>query len=356
MKKKTRLVSKRSLNTTIWSMICTITIACFYWLTLAFTNVPQPSETHPTEFYSTETQDDLRATFIQAIDDAKSSIFLSIFSLTDQGIIKALKQKSEEEIDVTVIYDANASEGVHRKLGNKVKAFGRKGRGLMHQKILVIDDVKSWIGSANFTPSSLRSYGNLVNGFYCPELALMLREKAEAMTAEGKTAVVPRRDFKINGQTLEMWFLPDNKDAISRIKRLIQSAQKTVKVSMFTWTRHDLADEIIKAHSRGINAQVVIDKNSGQGVSALVVELLSMNGVPVRTSQGAALLHHKFMIVDDETLLNGSANWTKAAFTQNDDCFIILHHLTHDQQRHLRLLWEIIIADSDPVFPFVSAD
>lgn len=350
MKKKSRSVSKQSRKSAkTWSMIFTVTIACFYWLTSAFTNVPQPSETQPTEFYSSETQDNLRGAFITGINEAKSSIFLSIFSLTDRGIIKALRQKSEEGIDVTVIYDAKASEGVHLKLGSKVKAHSRKARGLMHQKILVIDDIRSWIGSANFTPSSLHSYGNLVIGFYCPELALMLRKKAEAMIVEGKTIPVLKQDFEINGQTLEMWFLPDNKNAISRIKKLIQSAQKTVKVSMFTWTRHDLANEIIKAKSRGINAQVVIDKNSSQGVSALVVELLYLNGIAVRTSQGTALLHHKFMIVDDETLLNGSANWTKAAFTQNDDCFFILHHLTIEQQKYLERLWEIIVTDSEPV-------
>jgi cardiolipin synthase len=349
MKKRLRSPSKHAIHTTIWSSVCTLIVACFYWLTFAFTNVPQPSETKPTEFYSTETKDNLRSTYIQAIKDAKSSIFLSIFSLTDMGIINALRLKSVEGINVTVIYDANASEGVHRKLGGKVKAFSRKGRGLMHQKILVIDDIKSWIGSANFTPSSLRSYGNLVTGFYSRELARTLREKAEAMIAEGKVVLFPRRDFQINGQTLEMWFLPDNKDAISRIKQLIQSAQKTVKVGMFTWTRHDLANEIIKAKSRGINAEVVIDKNSGKGVSAVVVRLLSLNGILVRTNQGSALFHHKFMIIDDEILLNGSANWTKAAFTQNDDCFIILHHLTNEQQDYLHRLWEIIIAESEPI-------
>ena len=58
------------------------------------------------------------------------------------------------------------------------------------------------------------------------------------------------------------------------------------------------------------------------------------------------LLHHKFILIDDQTLLVGSANWTKAAFYKNSDCFLILHNLTDDQKTFMNRLWTRLEAES----------
>ncbi len=156
----------------------------------------------------------------------------------------------------------------------------------------------------------------------------------------------PHRDFIVGGQKLELWFFPDDVHGVQRLVELIRTAKKTVRVAMFTWTRRDLAQAIIAAKQRGVDAEVVIDSQSGKGASAQIVNLLHKSGVPVGLSQGNALLHHKFLYIDGETLVNGSANWTKAAFTKNDDCFIILHGLTEIQKKQMDSLWEVIRAES----------
>jgi cardiolipin synthase len=88
--------------------------------------------------------------------------------------------------------------------------------------------------------------------------------------------------------------------------------------------------------------EVVIDHYSGKGASAKIVKLLKEHHVPVRLSRGGPLLHYKFMYIDGKVLVNGSANWTKAAFTQNDDCFVVLHALTAGQRECMESLWQII--------------
>lgn len=331
----------------LWGLILMATIAGFHWSTSNLTAVAQTTKENPAEIYSTHIQTDLRSAYIQIIKEAKKSVYISIYSLTDPAIIKALKQKSEEGIPVTVVYDAKASSGVDSKLGTAVKGIARNGKGLMHLKILVVDGTRSLIGSANFTPTSLRSHANLVLGFYSEDLAKLLETKIMSLCAEGKVGAISRRDYQINDQNVEVWFLPDNPNAIARLKQLIQTANKSIKVGMFTWTRYDLAHEMIDAKNRGINVQIIMDRSSGQGVSAVIADLLYMNGVNVRFSQGSALLHHKFMIIDEDTLVNGSANWTKAAFTQNDDCFIVLSRITASQNLTLHNIWKIMLEESD---------
>jgi phosphatidylserine/phosphatidylglycerophosphate/cardiolipin synthase-like enzyme len=133
-----------------------------------------------------------------------------------------------------------------------------------------------------------------------------------------------------------------------RLKKLIQGAQKSVRVAMFTWTRQDLAKTVINAAKRGVKTEVVIDHCAGKGAGAKIVKLLKDNNIDVYLSTGTPLLHHKFLYIDNKYLVNGSANWTKAAFTQNDDCFIVIHDLTDKQNEQMETLWNVILNESSP--------
>jgi len=317
-----------------------------FWIADQAKAVVLPQAENPIEIYSNQTNDDLRGTLVAGIEEAKKSIVLIIYSLTDQDIIQALKKKSEEGVEVTVICDPKASPYTPKKLGKNILVKKRYNNALMHQKILVVDGVKTWIGSANMTHDSLRVHGNLILGFYCPELADCVLRRADSILKGVELPPQDIKEYNIAGQKTELWFLPENQDAVPAIKDLIRSAKKTVRVAMFTWTRYDLANEIIAAQKKGVDTHVVIDYNSGKGASSKVVKLLKDNGIPVYLSQSTGLLHHKFLYIDGETLVNGSANWTLAAFTKNDDCFIILHKLTDQQRQHLDSLWEAISDES----------
>ncbi|GAB4226212.1 MAG: phosphatidylserine/phosphatidylglycerophosphate/c ardiolipin synthase family protein [Chlamydiales bacterium] len=301
-----------------------------------------PSRSHPSQLYATEKKDDLRLVFGTAMDKAKKSIFLVMYALSDHNMIQILNQKAHDGIDVTIVCDANASKHTIPKLVDSIKVYKEKPKGIMHQKLLVIDQKTVFIGSANMTTESLRLHGNMVLGLYHPNLAKIIMEKGKDLAKP-----VPAHHIDINKkQSLALWFLPDNSDAIDQLKALIQSAQKTIRVAMFTWTRRDLAEEIIAAHQRGVNVEVVIDKYAGRGSSRFIVSKLKEGGIPVKLSQGSSLLHHKLMYIDDETLIDGSANWTKAAFTQNYDCFFILKGLSKKQKEVLKTVWNEIANDT----------
>lgn len=301
-----------------------------------------PELGQPISLYSNQASDDLRGTLLNGIHKAEKSILLIIYSLTDERIIQALRRKGEEGVSVKVICDPKASAYVHKKLGPNVFVQKRYCSGLMHQKILVIDEMETWIGSANMTQESLRVHGNLLMGAHHVELAKLICLKADRMMMQGTQEPILHNEFEIGGQHVEFWFLPDDKNAVETLHNLIQTAKKTIRVAMFTWTRYDLAKDLIAAQKRGVDAEVVIDYTSGKGASAKVVKMLRDGGVPVYLSQGNGLLHHKFAYIDGDTLVNGSANWTLAAFTKNDDCFMIIHNLTSRQKEKLENLWEVI--------------
>ena len=111
-----------------------------------------------------------------------------------------------------------------------------------------------------------------------------------------------------------------------------------------------LSHALIDAHKRGVDVDVVIDNDSAKQTSRKVFLQLKREGVPVSLSARAGLLHHKLLIVDDEMLVTGSANWTKAAFTSNDDNISFIYPLTQDQKKMLQALWEQIKKESKPSF------
>ncbi len=332
----------------MWSFFIAFTLYGFYSLVETLDAVRLPQSDFPAELYSNQTQNDLRHTFVTAMEQAKESIILVVYSLTDSKIIQTLKKKSEEGVHVYVVVDREATpRWVTGRLGPQVDLIKRKAPGLMHQKILVIDGIQTWIGSANMTSESLRMHANLVAAIQSEPVAQYVSEKAQSLTVQGRSPLFPTQSFLLGPQTMELWFLPDNTEAVDRLLQLIEEAKESIQVAMFTWTRHDLTRAIIAAHKRGLKVEVVVDQYSGKGASSEVVAMLMEAGISVSLSRGTALLHHKMMIVDGRVLVNGSANWTKAAFTQNDDCFMVLYGLTEPQKERLETLWDVFRNETD---------
>jgi cardiolipin synthase len=298
------------------------------WLTLAALNPELPQERSPLQFYSNQTRQDLKLTLLSALKKAEKSIDLSMYALTDPDLIQLLKNKDREGVRVRVRYDASASPNL-RNLLFPIDAAPVKSEGLMHRKIVVIDDALVFLGSANMTPQSLKIHDNLMIGSYHPELAHFLSHSPTLTTT-----------FSLHGQDAEMWLLPDKSGtALKRLVELVKSAQKTIRIAMFTLTHPELVEALIAASSRGVAVKCAIDYYTGQGASLKAAQKLRAGGVSILLSRGGQLLHHKWAYIDSTQLAVGSANWTQAAFLRNQDCFLILKSLHSKHKRFMNRLW-----------------
>lgn len=350
MKKKKIHVPLRLIRNSILSILFILITFFLAWLKEDSQKAPELPKEGSLVIYTNHNGDDLQSLFRTAIVKAESSVLLMVYSLTDNVIIDALNAKSQEGVDVKVITDGKAAPFLRRFLDDKIDLLMRFDKGIMHLKILVVDEQLVWIGSANMTRESLRLYPNLVLGIDSPPLADYIKDKAAGMVEEGKNKIELHRSFPLaDDHTLQLWFFPDNRDGPRQVVNLISSAKKSIKVALFTWTRQDFAEVLLKAMKRGVKVETVIDFGQSHGVGAGVVKFLKQEKIPVRLSRSEGVFHHKMMIVDDEILLIGSANWTKAAFTKNDDCFVILMPLTEIQKEQLDQMWNAIYRESKPI-------
>lgn len=320
-------------------VLCALCIYCI-WLIWNSLTPTLPKISEPPRFYSNPSREDLRLTILHSIHKARSSVFLCMFGLSDPSILNALQSKLHKNIPVTIHYDAKGSPDVRKTLqGAEIHPI--QNSGIMHQKILVLDDEMVFLGSTNFTTQSLKMHDNLIIGLSSARIAKFLTEKTPHSTGYLRCLV--------GGQDIELWLLPDPKGhVLTDLKRKIRTACRSLKIALFTLTHPVLVDEIIQAKKRGVSITVIIDMHSALGASASAVETLLKANVRVLCSQGVQLMHHKLVYIDDQTLVTGSANWTKAAFAKNSDCLLVLHHLNNSQKSHMNRLWQTIETASTP--------
>jgi cardiolipin synthase A/B len=255
-----------------------------------------------------------------------------MYGLTDTDLIGILQHRAEAGVKVSLFYDRSASSTPPPG----IEAIALKTKGLMHRKIAVVDETTSWIGSANMTSSSLLMHDNLVIGLYHKQLAQFLSRPQPGPFF-----------FSLNSRPAELWMLPETAEAaLNRLIELISSAQQKIEIALFTFTHPQIMEALIQARQRNVQIKLALDYYSGRGASKTALKQLHDQGISILLSQGSQLLHHKWALIDDKDLVFGSANWTKAAFSKNQDCLLIFHRLPRVEKRFMKQLWRSIETES----------
>jgi phosphatidylserine/phosphatidylglycerophosphate/cardiolipin synthase-like enzyme len=112
--------------------------------------------------------------------------------------------------------------------------------------------------------------------------------------------------------------------ATALIVRTIGEAQKSIRLAAYTFTSRTIAEALAEASQRGVNVQVVLNESQRTSRSS-VAGWLANNGIRVRFNSRYAIMHDKFLVIDDMTLETGSFNFTKAAENQNAENVLVLH-------------------------------
>jgi phosphatidylserine/phosphatidylglycerophosphate/cardiolipin synthase-like enzyme len=121
----------------------------------------------------------------------------------------------------------------------------------------------------------------------------------------------------------EVCFTPGGNCA-EAIVRAIAESRRSVYVQAYSFTSKPIARALAAAHERGVRVEVILDQSSLREHHAAAV-LLARSGVPVFVDAAHVLAHNKVMVIDDETVITGSFNFTYAAQRDNAENLLILH-------------------------------
>ncbi len=108
----------------------------------------------------------------------------------------------------------------------------------------------------------------------------------------------------------------------------ISQSRQEILMAIYTFTRAEIEQALIRAARRGVSVQVKYDaKQIDTSRMGEVIDNLESNGVttiPVTLSGRFASMHHKFAVIDRTQVFTGSFNFTVMAVTENyENCVLI---------------------------------
>lgn len=115
----------------------------------------------------------------------------------------------------------------------------------------------------------------------------------------------------------EALFFPDSR-SYARLLEVLQSARKSMDICVYTITDDRISRIIEQAHKNGVSVRIITDNDKATDLGSDVIDL-NQSGIPVAVDQNSDHMHHKFAILDQHLLLNGSFNWTRSASTNNHE-------------------------------------
>ena len=96
----------------------------------------------------------------------------------------------------------------------------------------------------------------------------------------------------------------------------IQSATKSIYLAIYEMTNDKFKNALIDAFQNGVNVVIMTDDDHKDDED--MVDLKNA-GIPVYDDDKSALMHNKFMILDEKILWSGSSNYTYYGFYRNNE-------------------------------------
>jgi phosphatidylserine/phosphatidylglycerophosphate/cardiolipin synthase-like enzyme len=298
-------------------------------------------------------------------DEHEASRYIDFFALVDlngDGIISEYEQSQRDAVYIL------------KKGGITVKddTFNdTSGSGLMHHKFIVIDGREVLVGTANFTmscihgdilaPSTTGNANSLLKftslrlaSFFTEEFLLMwggLNKNTSSRFGLGKP-YRGKQSTTIYGTSVSVQFSPTSKkdpwkkSVNGLIATELEKSRYEVLMALFVFSEQRFTNILQKKYetSHQFKIGLLIEpkfayRNYSELLDMWGLQLPDENcqyqrgnrpwtlplydvGVPVLPR--GDMLHHKFAVIDDQTVVVGSQNWSDAANHGNDENLLII--------------------------------
>ncbi|XP_065846644.1 mitochondrial cardiolipin hydrolase-like [Oscarella lobularis] len=123
--------------------------------------------------------------------------------------------------------------------------------------------------------------------------------------------------------------------------RHISDAKTSLDICVYMITSQRIAAAVADAHSENIVVRVITDPSHVDTAGSQVAFFRS-RGIEVRHGRASYLMHHKFIVIDERILINGSFNWTRTAALGNKENVMIIEDavITRQFLAEFEKLWK----------------
>ncbi len=149
--------------------------------------------------------------------------------------------------------------------------------------------------------------------FSIPILAIFLCASISLIQAQDKPIPCP---------SWSVYFSPSGGCTEAIVKEL-DGAKTSILMQAYSFTSAPIAKALVAAHQKGVKVEVILDKShlTGEYTNA---PFLAKAGIPIKIDSAHAIAHNKVMIIDGETVITGSFNFTRAAEEKNAENLLFI--------------------------------
>jgi len=125
----------------------------------------------------------------------------------------------------------------------------------------------------------------------------------------------------------------------------IERAQHEIHMQAYSFTSEEISRALVAAYRRGVKVTVVLDKSEAKQTSRAAEEVIRAK-IPTYIDAQHAIAHNKIILIDGQTLITGSFNFTNQAEHSNAENLLVIrdhpklyaayeqnfqHHLGHSE-------------------------
>jgi phosphatidylserine/phosphatidylglycerophosphate/cardiolipin synthase-like enzyme len=107
------------------------------------------------------------------------------------------------------------------------------------------------------------------------------------------------------------------------IVKALGEAKRTILVQAYSFTSALIAKALVDAQKRGVKVDMILDK-SNRTAKYSAADFTANSGIPTKIDAQHEISHNKVMIIDEEIVITGSFNFTKAAQKKNAENLLII--------------------------------
>ena len=301
-----------------------------------YKNRPQPTMEVAWQVYFSEADgvdspDSLEKRLVRRLGAAEVRVDAALYDLDAAPVADALIEAYNRGVQVRIVTEADNIDDSEierlREVGIPVVDDGDND-GLMHHKFIVIDERYVWTGSYNITHNGAYRNSNNVILIDSAQLAYNFTQEfrelflaAQAGKPSGAFVAYPKTVLG-DGTEIFTYFSPGS-DTISPLVSEIQSAEESIHFMAFSFTHDAVGGAMRDRFKSGIDVRGVFEERQ---VNNKYSEYKAMKeaGLSVILDKNSGAMHHKVIVIDGETVITGSYNFSKNAEKRNNENLLII--------------------------------
>jgi len=276
--------------------------------------------------------------FVDAVQRTRTALDIAVFEMNSQPITDAIVEAHGRGVRVRVVTSqlgyAEKGQTFGQLESARIPVVVRPGTAaFMHNKFAILDGKSVWTGSWNYTQNATYAnnenalvlegadyaarYLQVFNQMFEQRLFGVARKRAEEASAPPAPAP-PKLS-----RGVRILFAPEDGILAELLARL-NGATRAISVLAFALTSDDVAEALLGRARQGVLVRCLFERRIARTSRPMQSFCAPGSSLQFRLSSNKRYLHHDVMVLDDETVITGSLNYSRSSLERNDENIVIV--------------------------------